>query len=786
MRKIKNLVACLFFAVVLSGCEKDEAVITNTPSNVDQYSPDSEDVAFMDANFGMEISADFFGRVSDMLGRSIVNAKVEIGGQVVYTDFNGIFSVKSAGVFERHALIKIQKAGYVDSHKVVIPNTDEITYLEVYMLQANLAGTVNSNEMSTVTGPNNSQVEFSGDFIKADGSVYNGPVNVYITYLDVRTLQYAMSRPGNGLGQTLSNEAKSVHDNYGMINVKLQSPSGEDLNIDPDSEAVVIIPKTGYDDDSPSVINFWSFNENLGFWEEQESKGLSHEDTYWSLVNHFSWWTASPPQNYVDLCFSVTVDNDENINAFYVYTLTESQTGEYLDSGGLETGTNVECILVPEGLEFNFELRKTTFACIITSIDELIGPFTSNDSLNFNIDSNSEFTQIMGTVNNCSGAPLDNGYVFVNAYNYGYITDGTFNLNVENCSDVDYITVQIYDFDTGDWFTAEGIPLNSGTFSIDDVSTCDDSGGTFNADIILSTQNDVNEFGALQFNTINGNITIGTNNSNLTDITDLSPLSTINAIDGNLRISNNPNLTSLEGLSSLTSVGVLRLLNNDALVDLNGLQGITEISSILIWNNDNLQSLSVFDNLNSLQTLSLRFNENLSTLFSLEDNGFFRLTLESNPNVSELTVLQNQSHINILEIKNMDGLSSLHDLAELQSVNWFQIIDNDGLVDLNGLQGITEISSIFIGNNDNLATLNGLENLLVADGIHIGVEFVTDYLYDAPNPVLSDFCALQNLFTNGSYDLVVNPEYGYVHGYTVINNAFNPNINMILNGACSQ
>ena len=81
----------------------------------------------------------------------------------------------------------------------------------------------------------------------------------------------------------------------------------------------------------------------------------------------------------------------------------------------------------------------------------------------------------------------------------------------------------------------------------------------FNGNLVLATQQEVDEFGAFGFTSINGSLTIGSE-ENYTDITSLSPLSSIVYIGDNLTIVGNENLTSLQALSSITNVQGSELL----------------------------------------------------------------------------------------------------------------------------------------------------------------------------------------------------------------------------------
>jgi len=99
---------------------------------------------------------------------------------------------------------------------------------------------------------------------------------------------------------------------------------------------------------------------------------------------------------------------------------------------------------------------------------------------------------------------------------------------------------------------------------------------------------------------------------------------------------------------------------------------------------------------------------------------------------------------------------------------------NSNITNLEGLETITSIDgSLFIGENPGLTTLSGLENLnFVGNNIEIGNDG-GPALY--PNPNLSDFCALTNLFISGTYRSV-----------WFVGNAYNPTVQNMIDGNCSN
>ncbi len=135
----------------------------------------------------------------------------------------------------------------------------------------------------------------------------------------------------------------------------------------------------------------------------------------------------------------------------------------------------------------------------------------------------------------------------------------------------------------------------------------------------------------------------------------------------------------------------------------------------------------------------------------------------------------------LLRLTEIDGhlalydnrfLSSLHGLHNLTKVSGqFHLVRTNALTSLQGLDRLTSSGTLYIYSNRELETLNGLNSLTQLTDVRIG----QTPNEAAPNPKLSDYCALQTVYSNGSVQLSV-----------ISNNAFNPSSSEIISGSCFQ
>ena len=249
---------------------------------------------------------------------------------------------------------------------------------------------------------------------------------------------------------------------------------------------------------------------------------------------------------------------------------------------------------------------------------------------------------------------------------------------------------------------------------------CD--GGTFTGIITLSTQTEVDDFGANCYTKIDGSLSLidlDTTDDKIVDLTPLQNLTEVFTSDptsswATLRI-NTSLLTDLQGLNNLERVGRLLIQYNESLLTLNGLNSLTSIGT----------------------TNEVTLNE---------------LKITSNP-----------------QLQTLEGLDNLEIVGFGNSLTKLDIQGNGALMHLDHLNGLVEFNSsepisgqglsgnIWIFGNPLISHVNGLSNLSDIHGGNISFLFASDMvgsdlcdIYVA-NDNLTNYCGLQNLFTNGNY-----------------------------------
>ena len=124
------------------------------------------------------------------------------------------------------------------------------------------------------------------------------------------------------------------------------------------------------------------------------------------------------------------------------------------------------------------------------------------------------------------------------------------------------------------------------TININDIEE-----NVFYGNVVLTTQEEINAFGANNYITIDGNFTIDENQT-IHNIVFTDELASITTINGVFTIQNMFNWLDVPGFENITSVGGIIISNNWGILDINSLLNITTNSgSITITNNGSLGSL---------------------------------------------------------------------------------------------------------------------------------------------------------------------------------------------------
>ena len=425
----------LLVASMFISCEQDETSI-QTPIPIQTEFSD---------NFGTTTAARFFGTVVNENNEAVEGVSISVGGMNALTDENGVFTIQNASVHEKFAYIKASKIGYINGSRALVP-TLGVNQVKIMLLAEDVIATINSGETSEVSLPNGTQVNFQGDFIKADGSGYSGAVSVVMKHLDPADENVGNMMPGMLYAEDANGNEK-VLETFGMLAVELKGASGEKLQLAEGSTAQIELPVSNIATNAPQTIPLWHFDEVNGYWKEEGFATLTN-GKYVGEVSHFSFWNCDVQLPLVQLCINVVDPSGNPIgNQFFTLNRTSTPSGWGANAYSWTNENGYACGQVPIDEELNFIMDVTN--CNVP-FEVIIGSFSADSTITVVVDSNYTNVQLIGVFNDCNGSPITDGYIQFNHNNsvqYITVTNGMIDHSYSYCGDV------------GDDFTAQGIDM---------------------------------------------------------------------------------------------------------------------------------------------------------------------------------------------------------------------------------------------------------------------------------------------------------------------------------------
>ena len=361
---------------------------------------------------------------------AVGQAEVIINGASFITDDFGYFNAENVS-HNGKIVLKVNKAGYFSGSRTIFTRSNEKTFTQVslikqnfpYKLVSTVGGTIEMNDLVTLTFPPNALVD-------KNGNNFTGIAVLDIKYLDPTLHTMYNEMPGALIGQN-QNKEDVVLESYGMIGVWLSDFNGNSLNLKPGEKCKMTtkIPETmrNY---APTVMPLWHFDESAGIWIEEGSASRDG-DYYVGEVSHFSYWNCDYPRSLVHIKGKLTYGGD---------SFTEGIVSIGIEGQNAQRTSNTNALgefegFVPANEKLSIQVHNSCNTLIYSSN---IGPFTSDQDLGNLIvaNTNSEIT-ITGQVVGCDGLPSPNAiirYKFLSSKNEIVADDaGRFSIKLQNC-----------------------------------------------------------------------------------------------------------------------------------------------------------------------------------------------------------------------------------------------------------------------------------------------------------------------------------------------------------------
>lgn len=469
MQKSIYIYTALIILTILSSCRKD-----GFEDILDLDRPEIQQITFVEARVQ--------GLVVDINNQAISNAMIEWGESTTFTDDNGAFSLMST-VRNNHAALEISKDGYFDGHKVLQTFEEEVTEIKVRLVERTLTGTINSEMGGIVKTNQGGKIEFADGFQYADGSPYEGEVQVYAFYLDPTSEDFESLLPGNQMAINTANE-RQVLESYGMINVELQDAQGNELQITKPATMTSPVPES-LQEAAPGSIPLWYFDEEDKFWKEEGAAQMIN-GYYIGEVNHFTWWNCDVPRDFIYLEGSIA-----SIRAS-VWDHTVRLTS--LSSGTIGiTNVSQESSFAGFIPKDEYLLLEVLNLCSEVEYSAEIGPFEVDVTLPQIVINVQEldWIKLSGQLVDCNNNVVDNGYILLQYEGLARVifvdAQGRFSEVFPSCfaNELTYVAV---DLNNSKSTAPEEINFES-DMDIGQRRVCEDIGGEFsltlNGEVIM-------------------------------------------------------------------------------------------------------------------------------------------------------------------------------------------------------------------------------------------------------------------------------------------------------------
>ncbi len=252
---MRHLILLVIFFLVFTGCREEGPLITTTRTG---SIPPPE-----------IIIATITTVVIGQNGMPINNATITGLSSTGRPNPDGSLTIDASSLSTDGTLVTVSSPGHWPERRLLMPAEDG-QLLETFVLEPR----VKAGEIDLVTGgaiviAENFSISLLENTIatKEDGSTYTGSVAVFINHDAPEDRSEMRNSPGNALAQLENGDLASM-ESYGMMDIALETPAGEPLELDPSTPAEVrmpLLPTTT--PNAPDEVGFWFLN-NAGYWQD--------------------------------------------------------------------------------------------------------------------------------------------------------------------------------------------------------------------------------------------------------------------------------------------------------------------------------------------------------------------------------------------------------------------------------------------------------------------------------------------------------------------------------------
>ena len=264
-------------------------------------------------------SAVLLGIVLNAYGQPLNDVTVSVLGAetTTETDANGRFVLENL-VPSPRSIVMFRKEAYARA-SVPMALIEEVENTVIQrMAVVDHVFNFNAADGHTFDAEDSLKLEFpANNIVDASGNIYDGSVVVDVTVFDLMSDadngNEILATPGDFTAIDGVGEEKTL-ESYGMVQVNMTTPSGEDLQLG-NVSSVIRLPVQNLG--APPVVGdeipAWSYDETLGKWVEEAVGTVAEFDgeLVWEFeAPHFSTWNCDRPIS-THGCLTGTVTNSQ-------------------------------------------------------------------------------------------------------------------------------------------------------------------------------------------------------------------------------------------------------------------------------------------------------------------------------------------------------------------------------------------------------------------------------------------------------------------------------------------
>lgn len=386
-----------------------------------------------------KISSSVSGFVTDENDAAVKGATVQFGTSTITTDKYGYFEMKNVQVVKDAAVVTVNKPGYFKGIKTYIAKEGKAAFFRIKLIPKTNVGSISGATGGTVALANGLSIVLPAGAVvnAATNTTYTGTVSVAAFWINPEAADLDKIMPGDLRGINTEGVIKLLQ-TYGMAAVELTGVSGELLQIAGGKKATLTLAiPASLSANAPASIPLWYFNETNGLWKE-EGSAVKTGNSYVGEVSHFSYWNCDFPfPNAVQFDCTLVDVNGNPIPGLDVWI--NYPNGQITGCHGTTNANGYAGGAIPANSQLVLAVYNYVNGC--SNIPIYTQPFTttnSNISLGIvTVTNNVNSATITGTLSDCNGQPVTNGYIMMylgNHYTrYDANSNGSFNFSTFIC-----------------------------------------------------------------------------------------------------------------------------------------------------------------------------------------------------------------------------------------------------------------------------------------------------------------------------------------------------------------